>query len=71
MVFFLAQFILIFNILMHVPVTYNNYNYPPWAINLGIFIGTLPLLCIPGYMLYHFIKHIGSCQVCIYFQQYF
>lgn len=43
----LILFIWLFSVTQLSPVTYGDYNYPPWAINLGWFLGLISLVPVP------------------------
>lgn len=60
---FSLQAICVFNAIQHSPATYNDYRYPDAAIAAGWLIAIMPILPVPGYMVYLFAKHVKSWQV--------
>ncbi|XP_044764940.1 sodium- and chloride-dependent GABA transporter 1 [Coccinella septempunctata] len=52
--------VFIFNIVQWTPVKYLNYEFPLWAHLFGWFTALTSMLCIPGYMIYIWMKTPGS-----------
>ena len=42
------QFIFLYNVISHTPVTYGSYSYPSWAINLGWVFAFCSLIPLPA-----------------------
>ncbi|XP_014671775.1 PREDICTED: sodium- and chloride-dependent glycine transporter 1-like [Priapulus caudatus] len=51
----LLLFILLFNMISHVPVTYLGYDFPTWSLVFGWILTMLPIIPIPVYAIYHLI----------------
>uniref|UniRef100_A0A8D8UZE6 Transporter n=1 Tax=Cacopsylla melanoneura TaxID=428564 RepID=A0A8D8UZE6_9HEMI len=49
-----------FNIIKYSPVKYMNYEYPWWSHVLGWMMGLSSMACIPGYMIYLWMKTPGD-----------
>ena len=62
LLFFLLQFILLFNAYQYAPVTYNDYIYPGWAEALGWLMTLASLIWIPVFACVTWIQHIGGVQ---------
>ncbi|XP_030755860.1 sodium- and chloride-dependent GABA transporter 1-like [Sitophilus oryzae] len=54
--------VFIFNLIQWTPVKYLNYEFPLWAHLFGWFTALTSMLCIPGYMIYLWIKTPGDKQ---------
>lgn len=54
------QGVFIFNIVQWTPVKYLNYDFPLWAHLFGWFTALTSMLCIPGYMIYRWVKTPGD-----------
>ncbi|CAG0881434.1 unnamed protein product [Darwinula stevensoni] len=55
-------FLLIFTFVNHTPVTYNDYEYPTWAIILGWVMALCSLVPIPAVALFQIFKAKGSLK---------
>ena len=52
----LFQFICVSNGIKFTHARYGNYDYPDWADALGWILGFTPVMCVPGYMIYHLVR---------------
>ncbi|XP_022901340.1 sodium- and chloride-dependent GABA transporter 1 [Onthophagus taurus] len=52
--------VFIFNLIQWTPVKYLNYEFPLWAHLFGWFTALTSMLCIPGYMIYVWVKTPGD-----------
>ncbi|GJQ67821.1 hypothetical protein Trydic_g21104 [Trypoxylus dichotomus] len=52
--------VFIFNLVQWTPVKYLNYEFPLWAHLFGWFTALTSMLCIPGYMIYSWMKTPGD-----------
>lgn len=57
---FTFQSVFIFNIVQWTPIKYLDYEYPAWAHAFGWFSALSSMLCIPGYMLWLWVKTPGD-----------
>lgn len=62
MKFFLLQSVFFFNLLQWTPIKYMNYEYPWWSHVFGWITALSSMLCIPGYMIYLWVKTPGDTQ---------
>ena len=54
---------MIFNCVVYVPVTYNEYVYPRWAEAIGWGTCVASLICIPIFMVVKIYLKVGSWSV--------
>ena len=54
------QFILIFSVIQYQPITYNQYQYPSWAVAIGFLMALSSVICIPLYALFQFCRTDGD-----------
>lgn len=57
---FFFQSVFIFNLVQWTPIKYLDYEYPAWAHLFGWFTALSSMLCIPGYMLWLWVKTPGD-----------
>uniref|UniRef100_A0A452G902 Transporter n=1 Tax=Capra hircus TaxID=9925 RepID=A0A452G902_CAPHI len=53
-------FILIFSVIQYQPITYNQYQYPSWAVAIGFLMALSSVICIPLYALFQFCRTDGD-----------
>ena len=53
------QFVFIFTAVLHSPVTYGDYQYPPWAIGLGWVFAICSIVPLPGFAIYSLLTTRG------------
>lgn len=58
----LFQSVFFFNLFQWTPIKYMNYEYPWWSHLFGWFTALSSMLCIPGYMIYLWLKTPGDYE---------
>uniref|UniRef100_A0A5F8GM23 Transporter n=1 Tax=Monodelphis domestica TaxID=13616 RepID=A0A5F8GM23_MONDO len=53
-------FILIFTVIQYRPITYNQYQYPGWAVAIGFLMALSSVICIPLYALFQLSRVAGA-----------
>jgi len=53
------QFILLLALIQHTPVTYGDYNYPPWAVAVGWMFALCSILPLPLIAIFKVISSKG------------
>jgi solute carrier family 6 GABA transporter-like protein 1 len=66
---FSFQGVFFFNIVQWTPVKYLDYEYPWWSHVLGWLTALSSMLCIPGYMIYLWMKTPGDTRTVCFRRQ--
>ena len=61
-VFLLFQFVLMFSIIIHTPVTYGTYIYPGWAIAIGWLFALCSIIPLPSVAIYKVMHETGPIR---------
>jgi len=56
------QFIIVYGLIGYEPLTYEDYQYPPWANTLGWAIAGSSVMMIPGMAIYKIIVTPGTLK---------
>lgn len=59
------QSVFFFNLVQWTPIKYLGYEYPGWAHAFGWFTALSSMLCIPGYMVWLWMKTPGDTETVI------
>ncbi|CAL1286112.1 unnamed protein product [Larinioides sclopetarius] len=54
--------IIVYGLISYEPLSYEQYEYPPWANVFGMMIAASSVLCIPFVALYKLLKTPGTCS---------
>ncbi|XP_068083470.1 sodium- and chloride-dependent glycine transporter 1-like [Anabrus simplex] len=59
---FVLLFIFIATLIFYTRVSYNNIEYPDWAVAVGWMTAVISMILIPGFAIYQLIKTPGTCK---------